>query len=96
MPYNEREPEESLNPNRELSRRLTQHGYEITLWWVRGTIHTFVTIDDCRELESGQREPRQIVVTPEGESPNQVFKHPFAYIGQQALSMEPRDGRGTE
>lgn len=52
------------------------------LWWVKNTMHTYVTIDDER---TGQHFR---VETPEGENPNNVFYHPFSYKMDEIVQDE--------
>lgn len=48
-------------------------GLEVILWWVRGTMDTYVTVED-EKLGTFHHFP-----VPEGENANEVFYHPFAY-----------------
>lgn len=45
----------------------------VTLWWVRDTLDTYVTVLDRNEGQTA------FIPVPEGVAPNQVFTHPFAY-----------------
>lgn len=50
----------------------------VTLWWVKGTIDTFVEVVDAKtEPPTLERIP-----VPIGSSPNDVFNHPYAYAQQ--------------
>jgi hypothetical protein len=48
----------------------------VTLWWVKGTLDTYVEVIDLKE-----QPPRvtEIPVRPPA-SPNDVFNHPFRYL----------------
>ena len=63
---------------------------EVSLWWVRGTIDTYVEVTDYRT----EPPSNTIVPVPEGTSPNDVFNHPFAYPARLAVGVV--DGRGAE
>lgn len=47
----------------------------ITLWWVKGTGHTYVEVIDM------DQQPPSVTEIPvlEGQSANHVFNHPYAY-----------------
>lgn len=66
-----------------LSERVTDK-LAVTLWWLKGTLDTFVTVDD----NSVEPPAHHLVEVPEGINPNRVFRAPFAY-------MEYRSGNGT-
>lgn len=67
-------------------------GLSVILWWVRGTLETYVTIEDYKI----QGEPTTLFVpVPEGVSANNVFYHPFGY--EATPHYEPAGiTRGTE
>lgn len=48
----------------------------VTLWWVRGTLDTYVEVID---LKTEPPTVHEIPVHPPA-SANEVFKHPFRYI----------------
>lgn len=58
---------------KELSRRRTD-GLEVVLWWVKGTISTYVEVTDHKTGAD-----TFYITTPDGVSPNEVFNHPFAW-----------------
>lgn len=64
---------------------------EVTLWWVRDTLETFVEVTDYKT----EPPTNTIVPVPEGTSANMVFDHPFAYAPKLAVG-ELVDGRGAE
>ena len=45
----------------------------VTLWWVKGTIDTYVTVVDANDGQTA------FIAVPEGVAPHQVYNHPFAY-----------------
>lgn len=48
----------------------------VTLWWVKGTMDTFVTVLDTRTTP-----PEEFHIdVPKGVLPHAVFQHPFAYM----------------
>ena len=55
----------------------------VTLWWVRGTMDTFVTVQDAKAEDSFS------VPVPQGENPMHYFHHPMVYspidYGQRKL-----------
>lgn len=64
----------------ELDRR-SNDGYMVALWWVQGTLDTFVeVIDTHTEPPTVHEIP---VVAP--ATPAEVYNHPFRFIGSQAL-----------
>jgi hypothetical protein len=69
----ETEPK-SFGMVRELSQRHNDK-LEITLYWVSGTLDTYV------ELIDNKVNPplKEIIEVPEGVSPDDVFHHPFYY-----------------
>lgn len=72
METENKKTEEVISTAVELDSRRSEK-LTITLWWVRGTIDTYVTIAD---LELGSLD---VVGVPAGVGPNQVYNHPFAY-----------------
>jgi hypothetical protein len=50
----------------------------VTLWWVKGTMETFVTVLDTRSHPPVEHH----IEVPEGTQPHDVYKHPFAYLQQ--------------
>lgn len=68
--------EKKLQPElKELAHRKAD-AHLITLWWVRGTLDTYVEV-----IDTEQQPPvvYELPVRPPA-SPNDVFKHPFAYM----------------
>lgn len=57
----------------ELTSRITDK-LLVTLWWVRGTMDTYVTITDY------DNHTEEVVEVPKGTLPHEVFRHPFAYL----------------
>lgn len=49
---------------------------DVTLWWVRGTLDTFVTLDDYRT----EPPTHHFLEVPADTNPNRVFYHPFVFI----------------
>lgn len=60
------------NPDIDLMDRQSDR-MNITLWWVKGTMATYVTVDDRRTGVFFR------VDTPEGERPIHVFEHPHSF-----------------
>lgn len=58
---------------KELDQRQSDK-YTITLWWVIGTIDTFVTVADYDAHEE------TVIDIPEGKLPHEIYNHPFAYM----------------
>lgn len=56
----------------ELNTRRT-NGLEVILWWVSGTLETYVEVNDNYE------DSHFILAIPEGHNASDVFHHPFAY-----------------
>lgn len=52
-----------------------RNGVEVTLWYVKGTLTSFVTVDTGDEII---RHP-----VPEGENPMNVFRRPGQYHEEQ-------------
>lgn len=62
---------ETVELDQRRSDRLT-----VTLWWVRDTLETFVTV-----LDTGPEPPvEHMIDVPEGVLPMAVFVHPFSFI----------------
>jgi len=61
--------------SKELATRRTD-GLLVTLWWVKNTIDTYVTVLDIKQEPPVEH---TIDVAP-GVSPNEVFEHPFRYL----------------
>lgn len=66
------EPDAQVNAVYELNRR-QNNGLEVILWWVHGTLDTYVEVTDVLENN------HFILDIPEGHTANDVFYHPFAY-----------------
>lgn len=81
-------PVEELLKVRELASRQND-GLTVTLWWVHGTMDTYVTLEDFRGVEHGEEPARYSIDVPEDVKANEVFEHPFSYLGVD-------DGRGNE
>lgn len=64
-------------------------GLQVILWWVRGTLETYVTVQDYK----GEASPTTLFVpVPEGTSANDVFYHPFGFEGEfKTYEAEPFD-----
>lgn len=45
----------------------------VTLYWVHGTIDTYVTVHDARDDSTAT------IQTPPGIPPQRVYQHPFTY-----------------
>lgn len=60
---------------RELDQRKSDR-LTVTLWWVKGTIDTYVSIYDDRTKEI------DYVGVPDGTAPQEVYNHPFAFQAQ--------------
>lgn len=72
-------PEQATLESVELDQR-TNDKLTVTLWWVKGTIETYVTVDDDGN--------HSVIPVPEGISPHEVYYHPFSY--------DEHDGKGAE
>lgn len=64
-----------LFETRELDSRRA-NGLTVTLWWVKNTMETFVTVLDTNTTPPIEHH----IDTPPDASPNDVFTHPFAYF----------------
>lgn len=60
----------------EINRR-EGDGLTVVLWWVHGTMDTFVQVEDVRGDDF-------MVQVPDGVAACEVFKHPFAYKAAEA------------
>jgi hypothetical protein len=60
------------------SRR--NNGLTVTLWWVKNTLQTFVTVLDTNTTPPVEHH----IDVPEGVLPHQVYQHPMAYIQEAA------------
>jgi hypothetical protein len=60
---------------KELAQRKTD-ALTITLWWVRGTMDTFVTV-----LDTDQQPPVEYCIdVRQGQLPHEVYQHALAYL----------------
>lgn len=51
-------------------------GLTITLWWVKNTMQTFVTV-----LDVNQNPPvEHYIEVPEGANPHDIFYHPMGFL----------------
>lgn len=66
-----------LLETKELDQRKSDR-LTVTLWWVKGTMETFVTVLDTRSTPPVEHH----IDTPEGIEPHEVYAHPFAFIDQ--------------
>lgn len=48
----------------------------VTLWWVKGTMETFVTVLDTNPTPPVEHH----IDVPEGVLPHAVYQHPFAFL----------------
>lgn len=67
---------EASNPEQEtqeLDSRMADR-LKVTLWWVKGTMNTYVTVTDY------DKQIELTVETPDGVLPHHVYKHPFVYM----------------
>ena len=67
--------ETKLSETKEIDQR-KNNGLTVTLWWVKNTMDTFVTVVDFNQ------EPpvSHYIDVPEGVLPHHVFEHPMAYL----------------
>jgi hypothetical protein len=58
----------------------------VTLWWVKGTLDTYVEIVDLKT------QPPTVTEVPvlAPATPNEVYQHPFRYIVDQPTAELPR------
>lgn len=54
------------------SRRVDR--LKVTLWWVKGTMDTFVTVTDFDAQEE------TVIDIPEDKKPHEVYNHAMAYM----------------
>lgn len=47
---------------------------KVTLWWVKGTMNTYVTVTDFDNHEE------TVIDIPEGRKPHEVYYHAMAYM----------------
>lgn len=61
-------------------------GLLVTLWWVKGTLDTYVEIVDLKT------QPPTVTEVPvlAPATPNEVYAHPFRYIADQPTVELPR------
>lgn len=67
--------ETELLETKELDQRKADY-LTITLWWVKGTMETFVTVLDTKRTPPIEHH----IDVPEGVLPHVVFQHPMAYL----------------
>lgn len=68
------DPQELLE-TKELDSRQADR-LRVTLWWVKGTVDTFVTV-----LDTSQEPPvEHHIDVPKGILPHAVYQHPMAYL----------------
>lgn len=60
---------------KELSQRKND-GLTVTLWWVKNTMDTFVTVLDTRHTPPVEHH----IDVPKGVLPHAVYQHPMAYV----------------
>lgn len=72
------EPQEPI-PVYELDRRQGD-GLTVILWWLEGTMSTFVEVEDLKD------DQHFIVETPEGAKAADVFHHPYAYLANEGAA----------
>lgn len=55
------------------------NGLLVTLWWVKGTLDTYVEVVDLKE------QPPTVLEIPvqRGANPNDVFTHPYRFIASE-------------
>jgi hypothetical protein len=58
----------------------------VTLWWVKGTLETYVEVVD---LKTQPPTVTEVPVQPP-TSPNEVFTHPFRYMADSPTVELPR------
>lgn len=52
----------------------------VTLWWVKGTMDTFVTVLDMNQTPPVEHH----IEVPEGVLPHEVYAHPMVYLEKGA------------
>lgn len=70
---------ETLAEVKELDSRKADR-LTVTLWWVQGTMETFVTVLDTNPTPPVEHH----IEVPEGVLPHAVFQHPFSYLPDTA------------
>lgn len=67
-----------IGETKELDSRRND-GMTVTLWWVKNTMDTFVTV-----LDSKQSPPiEHHIDVPKGVLPHAVYQHPMAYLPEE-------------
>lgn len=66
---------EDLLETKELDQR-RNNGLTVTLWWVKNTMQTFVTVLDINTTPPVEYH----IDVPEGVLPHAVYQHPMAYL----------------
>jgi hypothetical protein len=66
---------EELLETKELDSR-RNNGLTVTLWWVKNTMQTFVTVLDTNPTPPVEHH----IDVPEGVAPHQVYEHPMTYL----------------
>lgn len=69
--------ENNLLETKELDQRKSDR-LTVTLWWVKGTMDTFVTVLDTNSTPPVEHH----IEVPDGTMPHDVYEHPFAYLDQ--------------
>lgn len=64
-----------LLETKELDQRKND-GLTVTLWWVKNTMETFVTVLDTKTTPPTE----QHIDVPEGVLPHHVYAHPMRYL----------------
>jgi len=70
---------ENLLETKELDSR-RNNGLTVTLWWVKNTLETFVTVLDTTQTPPVEHH----IDVPEGVAAHQVYQHPMAYLSENA------------
>lgn len=66
---------DNLHETKELDSRRND-GLTVTLWWVKNTLDTFVTV-----LDINQEPPvEHHIDVPKGVMPHSVYQHPMRYL----------------
>lgn len=66
---------EELLETKELDQR-RNNGLTVTLWWVKNTMQTFVTVLDTNPTPPVEHH----IEVPEGVLAHEVYQHPMAYL----------------
>jgi hypothetical protein len=69
------ETQKQIAETQELDQRRS-NCLTVTLWWVKGTMETFVTVLDTKQNPPVEHH----IEVPEGENPYHVFHHPMGLI----------------